>query len=86
MTDHPVHNEYNLPLFAGMAVEAGMTRDEAIAAISRTAAEIAGISDRVGSIAAGKDADLVIWDTDPLSIGAKTNLVMINGEVVFRAG
>lgn len=85
MTDHPVHDEYSLPLFAGMAVEAGMTREDALKAITVNAAEIAGIADKVGTIAPKKDADIVIWDKDPLSLGGKTRLVMVNGQVVHRA-
>ena len=84
MTDHPVFSESDLPLFAGMAMNAGMTREEALSAITINAAEIMGIDDRVGSLDAGKDADIVIWQTDPLQIGGKTNCVMINGEVVYH--
>lgn len=85
MTDSPVGLESDLPLFTAMAVKSGMDRMEALKAITINAAEITGIGDRVGSIKAGKDADIVIWDTDPLSIEHRTYAVLIDGEVVYKA-
>lgn len=82
MTDCPVHEQGALPLFAGMAVKAGLPREEALKAITINAAEISGIDDRVGSIEPGKDADIVIWDKDPLTVEAKTWKVLIGGEEV----
>ena len=82
MTDHPVFSESDLPMFAGLAMKAGMTRDEALRAISINAAEIVGIDDTVGSIKAGKDADIVIWENDPLSLNFKTYCTMVNGMVI----
>ncbi len=85
MTDHPVYSESDLPLFAGLAQKAGMTREEALRAISINAAEIVGIADRVGSLEQGKDADVVIWENDPLGINFKTYCTIVNGEIVYRA-
>ena len=82
MTDCPVHEQGALPLFAAMAVKAGLPREEALKAITINAAEISGIENRVGSIEPGKDADIVIWDKDPLSVEAKTWKVIISGEEV----
>ena len=82
MTDCPVHEQGALPLFAGMAVKAGMDYEEALRAITINAAEISGIADKVGSIEPGKDADIVIWDKDPLTLEGKPRLVLINGEEV----
>lgn len=84
MTDNPVVPQGDLPMFAAMAVKAGMDREEALKAISINAAEITGIADRVGSIKTGKDADICIWDTDPFELGAKPDVVMISGEVVHQ--
>ncbi|MBQ7246132.1 MAG: amidohydrolase [Firmicutes bacterium] len=84
MTDSPVHHQSELPLFAAMAVNSGMDREEALKAITINAAEITGIDKRVGSIAPGKDADIVIWDTDPLSLEHRTYMVLIDGEVVHK--
>ena len=82
MTDCPVHEQGALPLFAGMAVKAGLPREEALKAITINAAEISGIDHRVGSIEPGKDADIVIWAKDPLTVEAKTWKVIISGEEV----
>ena len=82
MTDCPVHEQGALPLFAGMAVKAGMDKEEALKAITINAAEISGIADRVGSIEPGKDADIVIWENNPLSVEAKVKKLFINGEEV----
>lgn len=85
MTDHPVIPINYLPLCAALAVRAGMDYDEALKAITINAAEILGISDRVGSIEAGKDADLVVLDGDPLEIKTKVFEVFINGDSVYKS-
>ena len=82
MTDHPVHNQCDLPLFAAMAVKEGMTREQALKAITITPAEILGIQDRVGSLEAEKDADIVIWDTDPFSVDYRTYCTLVSGQMV----
>ena len=47
-------------------------------------AEHLGLADRIGSIEKGKDADLVVWDGDPLDARSSAVVVMIDGEVVLR--
>lgn len=84
MTDSPVVPLATLPLMAGMAVQAGMDKDEALKAITLNAAEILGIQDRVGSLTPGKDADLCIYDGDPMEITGKSWLVMVDGKVVYK--
>ncbi|MEE8354972.1 MAG: amidohydrolase [Candidatus Bathyarchaeia archaeon] len=74
-----------LPLCAGMAVKHGLPYDEALKAITITPAEILGVDDRVGSIEEGKDADLRILDGDPLELRTKVEMVIIDGEIVYRA-
>ncbi len=81
-TDHPVVPVQYLPLNAALAVKGGLDRSEALRAITANAAEIAGISDRVGSIEPGKDADLQLYSADPLDILSSPDLVMINGEII----
>lgn len=80
-TDHPELPIQYLTLSAGLAVRGGMPYDEALRAITLYPAQICGIDDRVGSIEVGKDADLVFFFGDPLSVYAKPKLVMIGGEV-----
>lgn len=84
MTDHPCTPIQYLPLCAAMAVREGMSEEDALKAITINAAEITGISDRVGSLEAGKDADIVIWDGHPLELKTRVKYTIINGKVVNR--
>lgn len=82
-TDSPVVPLETLPLMAGMAVAEGMDEYEAMKAITINPAEIIGIEDRVGSLAVGKDADIVIWKKHPFENGAKPTTVIVDGEIVI---
>ncbi len=62
----------------------GLPRAAALAAVTADAAEILGVADRVGSIAPGLDADVVIWDSHPIGTYARTAIVLVDGAVVFR--
>ncbi len=84
MTDHPCTPVQYLPLCAAVAVKEGMDETEALKAITINAAEITGIDDRVGSLAVGKDADIVIMDGHPLELRSKVLYTIINGQVVVR--
>ena len=83
-TDHPVIPVQYLPMSAAVAVKAGLPFDEAMKSITINAAKIVGISDRVGSIEVGKDADFVLFDGNPLEIMSQAVMVMINGEIVVN--
>jgi imidazolonepropionase-like amidohydrolase len=61
----------------------GATEEEALKMITINPAWIIGVDDRVGSIDTGKDADLVIWDKDPLSSYARAEKVYIDGDLFF---
>jgi imidazolonepropionase-like amidohydrolase len=56
-----------------------------IASITSVPARILGVGDRVGSIAPGLDADLVVFSDDPLSTSSHVQRVYIRGEVAFEA-
>lgn len=84
MTDHPVIPIQYLPVCAAIAVKEGLDEMEALKAITIYPAQITGIDDRVGSLEPGKDADVVIYDGHPLEYRTRTEMVLINGEVVFR--
>lgn len=71
ITDHPVIPEQYLPLCAGLAVREGLPYDEALKAITLYPARILGIADRVGSLTPGKDADLVLFREDLLTVAAR---------------
>lgn len=82
ITDHPVLPIQYLRICAGLCVREGMDENTALLAITRYAAEIAKVSDRVGSLEPGKDADLVVWSKDPFEYDAKAERTFINGEEV----
>lgn len=67
---------------AGVAAARGLTREEALGTITIDAARLLGIDKRVGSLEAGKDADLVLYDGDPLEYTTHVTGVLINGEIV----
>lgn len=78
-TDHPVSRIQHLPLCAGLAAHEGWDEGSALRAITIDAARICRVDDRLGSLAPGKDADIVIWDGNPLEIKSKVKTVFING-------
>ena len=81
-TDHSeVPIEY-LPLSVGICRKHGLSFEDALLSVTRNAAEIAGIADRVGSVEVGKDADLTLFEGDPFEVMSSPSLVMINGEVI----
>ena len=86
ITDAPVIPLENLPMCAGFAVKAGLPYEEAWRAITINPAVQTGIGDRVGSLDAGKDADVVIWSADPLTeIGTTAYMTIVDGRIVYRA-
>lgn len=82
-TDHPVSLIQSLPICAGLAIKAGMDQEEALKAITIYPAQICRVADRVGSLEAGKDADIAIFDDLPTRVSAKTMCTMIEGKVVY---
>lgn len=83
VTDHPVIPVQYLRLCAGLAVAEGMEREEALKAVTIYPARLCRIDDMVGSIEPGKDADLVLFNQDPLALGVKPKLVLVNGKPVI---
>lgn len=75
------HNVRLLPQLAGNAVANGMTYQGALAAIATNPAIIYGVDDRLGTLQAGKIADVVVWDGDPLEVTSRPSTVIINGEI-----
>lgn len=67
---------------AGIAVANGLPRAEALRALTVNPARIWGIEDRYGTLEPGKDADLVIWNGDPLEPGTTAMQVFVQGEPV----
>jgi imidazolonepropionase-like amidohydrolase len=67
---------------AAMAAARGLTFDEALASITIDAAKLLGVDARVGSLEAGKDADLALFDGDPFEYTSHVVGVFIDGEQV----
>lgn len=85
-TDSPVIPLEHLPLCAALAVKAGLDVMEAWKAITIHAAEICGISDRVGSLKVGKDADVVIFSKNPMKdVDYTVRYTLIDGKIVYEA-
>lgn len=86
ITDAPVISQDKLTLCAGLAVNAGLDIEEGWRAITINPAEVLGVSDRIGSLEKGKDADIVIWTANPLTtIGGKAFITIVDGKIVYRA-
>lgn len=81
-TDHPEIPIEQLPLCAMLAEKSGISKKEALRAITINAAENVGIADRVGSLKEGKDADFIIVSGEPLTMNSKTEMVFIDGKRV----
>lgn len=82
-TDHPVSLIQALPICAGLAVKAGLDEMEALKSITLYPAQICGVAERIGSLEVGKDADVVIFDKNPLEISTKVMCTIVNGEIVY---
>ena len=67
-----------------LAVRYGLSREQALKALTLNAADVLGLAGRVGSIQKGRDADLVILDGDPLEPSARIEMVMIDGKMVYQ--
>jgi imidazolonepropionase-like amidohydrolase len=76
------HNARNITQAAGIAVANGLAWDQALRALTLSTAEMFGVADRIGSLEAGKRANLVIWNDDPLELTSYPEQVYIGGEAV----
>ncbi len=85
-TDAPVVALDMLPLCAGLACKAGLPYEDAWRAITINPATTMNIADRVGSLEVGKDGDVVVWDSDPMTaVGAAAAVTVVNGRIVYQA-
>lgn len=68
-----------------LAVRAGLDRAVAWRSITSTAAQIMGVSDHIGRVAVGFDADIVLWSGDPLSITSRPVAIYVDGKLTEGA-
>jgi len=61
----------------------GMSEEDALKMVTLNPAKLLHLDDRMGSVKAGKDADLVLWTDHPLSIYAKAETTMVDGIVYY---
>lgn len=81
-TDHPEVPVQYLPLCAALAVRGGMEEEAALAAITRNPARILGLEDDLGSLTAGKAADIVVTPGHPFDPMTAPSAVILNGRRV----
>nr|WP_313695923.1 amidohydrolase [Halobaculum sp. XH14] len=82
-TDAPVLPQQHLDVCVGLAVRAGLPEDVALDVVTTNPAEILGIEERVGSLAEGTDADLVVWDGPFHRFETSSQHVVVEGRHVF---
>jgi imidazolonepropionase-like amidohydrolase len=75
---HDAHNLYQLRFEAGNAVANGLTKEQALAAVTANVADAFNID--AGRIAVGKKADLVLWSADPFELSSKVDKMWIDGK------
>lgn len=68
---------------AALGVRGGMARADALRAVTLAGAEMLDLQDRIGSLTAGKDADFVVLDGDPLSVYTRVRQTWVEGRKVF---
>lgn len=67
-----------------IATRYGLEPELALKGLTIHAAEILGIAERLGSIEKGKDADLVVFDGDPLELSSRVEAVIVSGQIVYQ--
>jgi len=82
MTGHPLISADLAAVYLAMLHKRGLSRLDALSGLTIRSAQIAGIADRVGSLEVGKDADIVIWNGDPLDYYASVHTMLIDGRRV----
>ena len=76
------HNARKLRQLAGNAVAHGLPWDAGLAGLTRVPAETFGVGDRIGTIAVGRSADLVLWSGDPLDVASTADQVWFDGRAI----
>lgn len=83
-TDHPEIPVKFLRLAAVVAVQHGLDEDEALRAITINGARMVGLDGRIGSIAVGKDADLLVLSGHPFDYKTRVEAVLCTGAIAYR--
>jgi imidazolonepropionase-like amidohydrolase len=83
-TDSPVIPQEQLTLQAAMGVRLGLPHEVGLRALTINNARFLGVEHRVGSLEVGKDADLGVWNGDPLDPRNHVKLFVVNGSICYR--
>lgn len=83
VSDNPVLNSQHVVFEAAKAYGYGLPYHAALAGVTSAPAELLGLGHRIGKIKPGFDADIVVWDSDPLTAGATPVQVWIDGAKQF---
>ena len=84
VSDNPVINAQHVVFEAAKAYRNGLDYHVALAGVTSASAELLGLGERIGKVQPGFDADVVVWDSDPLSVGAAPVQVWIDGTPQFE--
>ena len=82
-TGHPTVDISMTMVQTIMMYKKGLSRKTALEAMTINAANMVGLGDRIGSIEVGKDADMVIWDGEPLDYYTSARMVLIDGNIAY---
>ena len=77
------HGGSRLDIQAGLAMRGGLTREQALRAVTLTPAQLLGVDGRVGSVEAGKDADLILWNGEPFEATTRPVGVLVGGHLAL---
>jgi hypothetical protein len=80
--DDAAHYARKIRQAAGNAVANGLPWEDGLAGLTRVPAEVFGVADRIGTIAVGKRADLVLWTGDPLEVSTVAAQVWFDGRAI----
>ncbi|CAM1510198.1 Fc.00g005330.m01.CDS01 [Cosmosporella sp. VM-42] len=84
VSDNPVLNAQHVVFEAAKAFHYGLPYHAALSGVTSAPAELLGLGERIGKIKPGFDADVVVWDSDPMSVGAAPVQVWIDGTAQYE--
>lgn len=84
VSDNPVLNAQHVLFEAAKGYKFGLPYHAALSAVTSEPADLLGLGNRLGKIKPGYDADIVVWDSDPLSVGATPVQVWIDGTAQYE--
>ncbi|KAH7144490.1 hypothetical protein B0J13DRAFT_555361 [Dactylonectria estremocensis] len=83
VSDNPVLNAQHVLFEAAKAYHYGLPYHAALSGVTSAPADLLGMGQRLGKVKSGFDADIAVWDSDPLSVGATPVQVWIDGKAQF---